>query len=1089
MLPNRVGDWHDPDRAGHWDYRPASALTTLANTLDVGGPLGAERLESIPSVWARVLGFAIALTDQAHPLYDRSVEAFRGFLTLLALRERQRLIVQVHPLNLARGVAQRSRFLHVAQALIPAAVMDPGTRWDRLFVFYLADHLGSQTIGMTSPLTLVCPNEGAHLTLLGHLPWFRGGRFVNPIPCLPDRARQDVGWWIQQVRDQLVAAGAAAWHGEWSARLLAELESFRTDLQEGLPPANPPAVSASQLPLGYGVYVHLRDTLVGPAPASDLVLQCLHQPKPYPLKDLYIYDPHLPANLNISEEEAANLFFLEHFSYASVRTIAAGGDRTHLGHIALPANAEWRRPEEFFTDRLVLIGEKNAFPGALPIRGQDTVAVNSTALLPIKEELLSYLTPDYIQRNAQFQIDGAGIRVLLKLPLPHNRHLNISRTYADNEIVRTLHLPLLEVWPDFHSPQWRPYFTFWHRGTSANPFSARPFIPSGNKESFAEASCEITELDSAPGSFVCFQTEIGPAGPEMKQVGVLLTSYRESLPVLPPGAGQTFEIGVDFGTTNTRADLRSSGGLPQPLELQVSPLGITAAIFGTRLGPLLRNFLPPSFAQHGQPAAYEGVPFLSFYRTRTDAAGAIIDPLREGHILFYNHQVFTGDEQDPLASRNVHSYLKWEEGHQPMAMAYLKQLCLHCAAEAFRQGGRTLHWYYSLPTAFSLGRRADFIALWAAVRDWIESETGMTCNQPSWLTESVAAARYFTHHGALPGVAAVVIDIGGGTSDIAIWAENKLILQTSVRLAGPEMFLKPLFENRCELLPLLLAGVVRDPSFVDRLKAIQPGHYRQFYAHIDALLREDSSQVRLRVLPNLAQLAPLIAPMGLGLCGLFYYVGLMLRHLRERGSYGDDTPQVFVGGNGSTLFHWVARGAWTPAAAVNGLFREVFLEAAGLSDPHKHFTINLSDKPKAEASIGLIIDIASTLGQYDDVNAAAFTSVVAGEPFEINRQAMAEHAAFTSQQLSAGVHAEQAPSLRRLLGLYKENTEGQNAILPPIPNGDDQTLLNMAESSIRNWVVTCRSKSQNNIALEPLFIVGLRKVLEDIGRLRPQQQN
>jgi hypothetical protein len=73
--------------------------------------------------------------------------------------------------------------------------------------------------------------------------------------------------------------------------------------------------------------------------------------------------------------------------------------------------------------------------------------------------------------------------------------------------------------------------------------------------------------------------------------------------------------------------------------------------------------------------------------------------------------------------------------------------------------------------------------------------------------------------------------------------------------------------------------------------------------------------------------------------------------------------------------------------------------------------------------------------------------------------------------------------------LYKENTEGQNAILPPIPNGDDQTLLNMAESSIRNWVVTCRGKSQNNIALEPLFIVGLRKVLEDIGRLRPQQQN
>ena len=1089
MLPNLMGGvgFPPPDKAGHWDYRPVGALTTLAFRLDVGGPVEAERLESIPSVWARVLGFAIALTDPAHPLHGDSVKAFRGLLALLALRERQLVMIHVHPLNLAKTVAHKSSFLQVAQTLIPGAVMDPGTKWDRLFVFYLADHLGSQTIGMTSPLTLVCPNEGVDLTLLGHLPWFKGGRFINPIPGLPDTARQDVGWWIQQVHDQLVAAGAADWPTQWSAPLLAELANFRVDLQEGLPMANPPAVSPSHLPLNYGVYVHLREALKGRTDTSDLVLQCLHQPRHHLLKDLYIYDPHLPANLNISEEEAANLVFLDDFNYASVRNIPAGEDRTHVGHIALPANAEWRRPEEFFTGRLVLIGEKNAFPGALPIKGQDTVAANSTALVPIREELLSYLTPDYIQRNAEFQADGAGVRVLLKLPLPHNRHLRISRTYADHEIVRTLDLPLLEVWPDFHSPQWRPYFTFWHRGAAENPFFAKPFIPLGDQESFTEASCEITELDSAPGSFVCFQTQVGPAGPEKKQVGALLTSYREWLDPLPPGAGRTFEIGVDFGTTNTRADLRGPGGLPQPLQLQVSPLGITAATAGTRLGALLRNFLPPFSMEHGE-RVYEKVPLLSFYRTRTDAVGAIIDPLREGHVLFYNHHFFAGDEHDPLASRNVHSYLKWEEGHQPMAMAYLKQLCLHCAAEAFRQGGRTLRWYYSLPTAFSLGRRADFIALWAAVRGWIESETGMTCNQPSWLTESVAAARYFTHHGALPGVAAVVIDIGGGTSDVAIWAKNELILQTSVRLAGTEMFLKPLFENRKELLPLLLAGVVGD-AFVDRLKAMQPSYYRQFYAQIDGLLRAEGANVRLRVLPNFARLAPMIAPMGLGLCGLFYYLGLMLRHLRERGLYGDDVPQVFVGGNGSNLFHWVARGAWAPAVPVNGLFRKVFLEGAGLPDPHRRFAIHLSGEPKAEAGIGLVLDVHSTLGQYDDVAAAAFTSVVAGEPFEANRQAMAEHAAFTSQQLSAGVHAEQAPSLRRLLGLYKENTEGQNAILPPIPNGDDQTLLNMAESSIRNWVVTCRGKSQNNIALEPLFIVGLRKVLEDIGRLRPQQQN
>ena len=41
-------------------------------------------------------------------------------------------------------------------------------------------------------------------------------------------------------------------------------------------------------------------------------------------------------------------------------------------------------PGGTLSDRLVLIGEKNAFSDARLIRGQDTVTANSTALLPIK---------------------------------------------------------------------------------------------------------------------------------------------------------------------------------------------------------------------------------------------------------------------------------------------------------------------------------------------------------------------------------------------------------------------------------------------------------------------------------------------------------------------------------------------------------------------------------------------------------------------------------------------------------------------------------------------------------------------------------
>src|SRR4051794_38485428 len=79
-----------------WVYGQFSDLRELAESLDVAAEIsGRAGIDAIPDMWARSLVFAFALREPSHPLHARATGAFRGFLALLALRERRNLDVRV----------------------------------------------------------------------------------------------------------------------------------------------------------------------------------------------------------------------------------------------------------------------------------------------------------------------------------------------------------------------------------------------------------------------------------------------------------------------------------------------------------------------------------------------------------------------------------------------------------------------------------------------------------------------------------------------------------------------------------------------------------------------------------------------------------------------------------------------------------------------------------------------------------------------------------------------------------------------------------------------------------------------------------
>jgi len=60
----------------------------------------------------------------------------------------------------------------------------------------------------------------------------------------------------------------------------------------------------------------------------------------------------------------------------------------------------------------------------------------------------------------------------------------------------------------------------------------------------------------------------------------------------------------------------------------------------------------------------------------------------------------------------------------------------------------------------------------------------------SFRTESLAIAQYFADKEDRNLIGSACIDLGGGTFDISIWQDNRLIHQCSIQLAGRNLSAK-----------------------------------------------------------------------------------------------------------------------------------------------------------------------------------------------------------------------------------------------------------------------------------------------------------
>jgi hypothetical protein len=1062
LLPSFRGEGGEPapKATRGWEVFPISDLERFSKALAAPKDLPANVfVDAIPDVWAKALLFAYALGDQGHTLHQRAIDSFRGFLAMLALRHIHRydiraVRVNIDPQSRLRFEAALARLLPAVEGSATSHVLSRAVGWNPAYVFLL----GEDVVGMCSPMTLIAPHEGPDMATAAARGLTDGFRFTDPTERLGPMESSMLWQWLAGLQSHIVQN---AEDGPCRVTLTDQVLAFQNALKARAGELAPDIKYASgtlnqiatQLfqPLGRAL-----DAISGRQVASRFELQTRKSARNRVLLIDEERIQHLPAETDIITGVAVSV----------LKGQALGNDELHLAHFPLPDGWKWMRPSDFLLPQLTVIQTHEAFVNAAEIPIHQGKASDDSPVPPLKESVAEFIDADYVSRNCWFERTSDGFTFRLKLPLPDGQAIEAARSYqfADLKRIDAYDMPVAEIWPSRKIEDWKAFYTFWSRDSESSRFYIRPsgveIVEPKRKMPLARTTREeVTLTKQAPGYLACFELQDTHSGIEKQPLGLLMPSFRDPQANTTP---RTFTVGFDFGTTSTNVFVDTGD---KKTELEIAPA--TVQIFNNeqpkREGLMYRLFLP---------AQSETAPFLSLLRRRISLAGGF-EAIRDAHVLFYHQQVESAQFDD----RQTVAYLKWRTAElNDDRNAFLSQLILHAAYEARLQGASTLRFVYSYPTAFDESTKEMLDAFWNNDVAEMTEITGVPCQVAGSQTESIATAAYFEHiaggKGALLGTGAIVLDIGGGTTDISAWRERKLAIQTSVRLSGREMLLAPMKDNKNYVIPMLAGCMADGPAIFEPLEALDD---ERFYRRADAILRAHGDELldRLRSLMTTETFERFRSEIALRLTALLYYSGLLLRRKKWLDS-GARLPDIYVGGNGSRVFNWLAPPRFQDNHAVVDLLLNAYARGAGSDTVPTGLKLHLSPKPKSEVACGLVYAVDSPPAREDEA-----IENVAGESFEADSKAYTETHPLTFDLLKSGLRVNQAAEIERVLKVYNEFTERQGAILLPVSNTAE--IVQRAVEKINDWAQQQIGRETKSISLAPIFVTG---AVEAFSRVR-----
>lgn len=1086
-----------PDKVSIWEDETYDFLDSLIKSLAVSGDItDMGSIDSIPDVWARPLLFEMALFDKQNTveqqfvqgLHTRVVGEWRSLLAMLALNDVKHLNLRAEEVRI-EAAENSSSIERVLKNLAPKKAISADTGWDVIYVIFYKEI----PIAMTSPTTLVAAAADYMNAFSGKLPqpWSDNGCYlVNPIPYLMDDDLSALYTWLRKLREALDTYVKNKDDNESYLMTQERIEDYCHAIErqyKGHQLLGNYSFNMSWLKMNAGLFRYLDFSVKAKeATAADSQVRIEPSIERKPEKNILLLSPNMLRETAAAwDVPLTQLLVWPGITANDIHEESLFQGAGQLDNVILQ-NAEYRRPEEFFTEYMAVMEPRNALKETMKIRGEELLAGEDLSIiLPLRQELLEYFTTEDIADRLTIENTPNEILVHFAFPLSGNdtnyKDYDFVKRYPKkNLIYLQKNIPVIEIWPNIRREGWKRYYLYYENSEAQNKNSLE-----AGKDFFyvmpwtygAEASEDVPEngltnqytarLHDFPEVLRCTVncSVQGNVRSTAVETGMILLKRPE---LAGANALSKWEVGIDFGTSSTMLYYKNNEDGPKPLAFAPNLFQVTES--GAARNNTWYTFIPAAANQ-------EDGSFLSiFHLLNTEKVHDVIRPLQDGHIFALSKKIMDENRAD---SGTIDANLKWQSDDtgRYKATAYLEQICMQSAVEAALVGAAEIKWNFSYPAAFSDEERESFrkMCLKAIVR--ADEDTCFKASSSFLDTqlESVATALHFNklnNSDTNFGDGAICLDIGAGTTDISVISgrPGRIVYHSSIRFAGRYLF-GPIYQHELG---------AKDLKYDRELTGLG-------FAEYDADMRANSESYLEKLANDTGsdETKAMLQKSQLGMAGIFYYVGRILAKLHGKGIYTEDhVPDIYVGGNGSRAFYWLTGGGIFDSSSVRmRVLKKVMEEGAGLGDSYD-FGIYLSDKPKIEVASGMIEerprhrlfdeeDMQQNLfGDTEDEY--VFSSVLCGELYQLDGKTHTQDDFISARDIAAGIEIGELTEFQNFLEKFNQNRKSvwlNGIALTDVQKRD-------VKKRVYNYYIAEKGKDIKEIHVEPVFVMALKKLME-----------
>jgi hypothetical protein len=1134
------------DVAGTWTKSPGT-LKQLADSMEVGDIAFADRdepIRAIPDPWAQPRTFADALLNPQHTLEGEFVAQWRGLLALIGLRG---IFAQKYTLTLEGfELGDSLLFDKVLRQLTPRVALDGGIElWNRPVVVRLnKGRAPGPYIAMLNPACLVSAarlSANALRACQGVVPWI--GESIEDPTRLPDAeklpkpALAALRSYLEGVADGLRGLNPGAARDA----LLGRLEDYVRDVSADIIGIAPPS---SYMPEEADLVPALLAPVWGRAELRQPEDPGASSEGRLKLRDvdLGLVKGIILADVAIARAEGRQGHSVSIWGHWMLNQLIGPENEETFRQVRAEAAAQGYlllKADDLFAERAAHLSTAKLRRHSGGLEG---------TLLPIRP--LALLLHGDLASRMSIQDAGDGSVVKFRLDRIIDEHttapIELSRTYRFTpqkggfELLkdRVTLLGETTIWPDFRHPKWRHYyarFAYDPKDNGVQPtvaLSAEIIACSLRAEAAANGAAGAVErlgrinrgaVEAGDDWLQWFESKLPETNRveqiEFSKFGFEAVFYNASRPggdlmvgcaalplqsVEPEGTGGV--VAVDFGTTSTvacfgdREPITFQARLIHPIEIQ----GADPVRELRRERWKLQEFLPAI----GQTMP---IPSVALLRPGVNRRTAVQPATR--HVEFFSYEDTSGSKSDGASvEATLAQYrqvmprsrfnLKWDHTNDVIEASsdYLRQLLLMIAAEATAAGfdPATLRWRFSKPDSLEDSLEARFRSNLAPMINLLSTgEDGKKIGKmDDFIPEGFAAAKYMLSNqdggaGTKPGTINIVLDIGGGTTDISIWSSTfkELWRGSFAEMAGKLYFTRTLINNPDLMTQIGLGEFVDimrladEPSATPRMKQDRTELAELLFSAPKLETQLTNPNVWNEIVsadPGLILRATALTFLG----GIAFYLGLVARRLMESGAIKESDlqqPAFALCGRGSGFFRLAhgedasedapspvakALSAFTHAAGAGGARSpRVILSPAAKLEVVRGMHIERSNMKEGgkvskvlPAGVEVKFDSGDTINAADDM--IAVQGKASGDPLVPDAQLLQEFFAF----------------LRDACRLEVNPAPGRAAA---DANADD--AYGTITEAIQKRIQAQRSGDDDAPQIEPPFISGLRAVVAELG--------